>query len=161
MLRIDINILFTIINLLILVVAMRIFLFKPVHKILAERQKVIDQTISDAETLKADATALEAQRRDSMSHVEMERSQILQDAKEQTIAEREKILSDAQAKADKIILDSTEKAELKKKAILDEAQSKISELVLDTTSKLMMSAKKVSDKSLYDSFLEKAGDDRD
>ena len=36
MLRVDINLLFTIINLLVLFIAMKIFLFKPVQKIITE-----------------------------------------------------------------------------------------------------------------------------
>ena len=43
MLRVDWNLLFTIINLLVLFVAMRVFLFKPVQKIIAERQEEADR----------------------------------------------------------------------------------------------------------------------
>ncbi len=42
MLRIDINLIFTVINVLVLCAAVRIFLWKPIHKILDERQAQAD-----------------------------------------------------------------------------------------------------------------------
>ena len=43
MLRLDWNLLFTVINLLLLFVLMKMFLFKPVQKILDERQAEADR----------------------------------------------------------------------------------------------------------------------
>ena len=48
MLRVDWNLLLTIINLLLLFVLMRIFLFKPVQKIIAARQEEADRQINEA-----------------------------------------------------------------------------------------------------------------
>ena len=48
MLRVDWNLLLTIINLLLLFVLMRIFLFKPVQKIIAARQEEADRQFKDA-----------------------------------------------------------------------------------------------------------------
>ena len=47
MLRVDWNLLLTIINLLLLFVLMRIFLFKPVQKIIAARQAEAEKEIAD------------------------------------------------------------------------------------------------------------------
>ena len=58
MLRIDINLIFTVINVLILCLAVRIFLWKPVHKVIAERQKMVDDSLSDAAKAKSEAEAL-------------------------------------------------------------------------------------------------------
>lgn len=49
MLQLDVwNVLFTIINLLILFVLMRIFLYKPVQKIIAKRQEEADRQFGEA-----------------------------------------------------------------------------------------------------------------
>ena len=45
MLRLDWNLLFTVINLLLLFVLMKIFLFKPVQKIIAARQAEARQAV--------------------------------------------------------------------------------------------------------------------
>ena len=43
MLRVDINLLFTVINILLLAVAFKIFLFKPVENIIAKRQEEVEE----------------------------------------------------------------------------------------------------------------------
>lgn len=45
MLRLDINLVFTIINLIVLFVLMRIFLFKPVNNIIAKREEAIANSL--------------------------------------------------------------------------------------------------------------------
>ena len=55
MLRLDSNILWTIINLLILYVIARKFLFGPVRKVLAARQAEIDKQFADARTAQPEA----------------------------------------------------------------------------------------------------------
>ena len=61
MLRVDINLVFTIINLLILFIALRIFLFKPVQKIIAQRQADADKEFDDAAKEKEEAAKLKAE----------------------------------------------------------------------------------------------------
>ena len=56
MLRLDINLVFTIINLLILYFLMRKFLFKPVNGIIAAREEIIRKQFAEAEELKAQLT---------------------------------------------------------------------------------------------------------
>ena len=48
MLKVDINLVFTIINLLVLFVAMRIFFFKPIKKIIEDRQAEADRQFEEA-----------------------------------------------------------------------------------------------------------------
>ena len=57
MLRIDINLLFTVVNVLVLCLAVRIFLWKPIHKILDERQAQVERDYADAAQAKAQAQA--------------------------------------------------------------------------------------------------------
>ena len=52
LLRIDWNVVWTIINLLVLFVALRHFLYNPVMKVMDERKKMIDGQIADAENQK-------------------------------------------------------------------------------------------------------------
>ena len=58
MLRLDINIVFTIINLLILYVIFRVFLFKPINKIIEKRRLLVEQQFAEADDAKAQAEAL-------------------------------------------------------------------------------------------------------
>ena len=49
MLRLDINLVFTIINLLVLYFLMKKFLFKPVNNIIAQREEAIKKQFDDAD----------------------------------------------------------------------------------------------------------------
>ena len=66
MLRIDINLIFTVVNVLVLCLAVRIFLWKPVHKVLAERQANVDASLADAAKAKTEAEALVEEQKDEI-----------------------------------------------------------------------------------------------
>ena len=55
------TILFTLINLAILVFGLKHFLFKPVNSILAERQSAVDKSLNEAEQAKSEAEAAKAE----------------------------------------------------------------------------------------------------
>ena len=55
MLRIDINLLFTVINLIIIYVIIRKLLFKPVKKIIAQREAEINKQYEDAKATQDNA----------------------------------------------------------------------------------------------------------
>ena len=70
MLRVDWNLLLTIINLLLLFVLMRIFLFKPVQKIIAARQEEADRQFKEADERKQAAEEARKQYEDFKRLVE-------------------------------------------------------------------------------------------
>ena len=99
MLRIDINVLFTIINLIILYVLVRKFLFKPMNKILDQRKALIEQQFAEAAEKEQAADALKAQYEDSLKQASAEGAQIINDAKAKAKAESNTILEHANAAA--------------------------------------------------------------
>ena len=93
MLRIDINLLFTVINVLILFVAVRLLLWKPIHKILAERQAQADAGMEQAAEKRAEAEALAAQHQLQLDSIAQERTAALEEARSQAQAESQRILA--------------------------------------------------------------------
>ena len=65
MLTLNLNILWTVVNILVLFVLLRKFLYRPVMNVIEQRQKQIDDAIADAEGKKNDAQAVLAQDRKS------------------------------------------------------------------------------------------------
>lgn len=160
MLKIDINILFTVINLVVLVLAMKVFLFKPIHKVLAQRQKIVDDNLADAAASKESAAEMAQKHRESLAGIEDEKTTIIKDARKLAAAEGEKLLTDAQEKAESIISDAKAEAELKAKEMMNQAQSEISAVVLSAVAKLMLKKHAAGiDEGLYDEFLTKAGEE--
>ena len=82
MIRIDAaNLIFTVINLLVLVVAMRIFLFKPVQNIIAKRQEEADKQLLEAAQKQEAAAALEQKYSDTLNNIEEEKKKALSEAR--------------------------------------------------------------------------------
>ena len=68
MLRIDINLVFTIINVLLLFAIVKIFLIKPVHKILDKRRQEVEDKYAEADKVNEEALATK-QKYDESIHV--------------------------------------------------------------------------------------------
>lgn len=151
--------LFTVINLLVLAVAMRIFLFKPVHKILEERQRQTDTALADAEAAKKNAGELEAQYQAAMTGANEEKAEIIRNARAFASAESDRLLAEAKTKAQKILVDASTEGEMKKKEILEGTQIQLAGIIAQAAEKLSLQQGSSDDGSaLYGGFLNQAGD---
>ena len=155
MLRIDINLLFTVINLVILVVVLRFVLFKRVHKIIEERQKLVDQSLNDAAEAKAAAEAMEAEHRDKIEALEQEKKDILIETKQKAAGEYERLVKEAERKAEGIVRSAKAAGEREKEEIIDRAQTEIAQMVVNAAAKLVLSPDG-DESELYDEFLARA-----
>ena len=156
MLRIDINMLFEIINLLILFIAFKFVLFKPVQKIIAQRQEEADKEYKEAEASKAEAEAKKTEYEESLRTIDDERKQVLSEARKSANEEYVKIVEDANVKSRQINEEAKQNAQNQKEQILKSVEGEIADMVVDATSKIV--AGKTDNKALYDEFLNKAGD---
>ena len=126
-----------IINFLVLLAALSYFLYKPVLKLLNDREEKIKQGIVDAEAAaQARATAQD------------EKSAILQSAQQeaQEVASRAaafakeqeaKIIADAQDKASSVIADAQAKSEQLKAQTLKESEAEIAKLAVLAAQKVL------------------------
>jgi F-type H+-transporting ATPase subunit b len=140
----------------------RIFLFKPVHKILAERQKLVDQDLADAAASKAAAEALEEEKRSFLADMDAQRAKAVEESTAKAGEVYSQIVASANEKARGIVKNAEVQAERQKEEALRQAQSEIRDLVISATAKVI-GAKTEDDGSLYDRFLEEVstGDDAD
>lgn len=151
---------FTLINLLVLAVAMRIFLFKPIHKILDERKKLVESSMTEADKAMEEAKALEEKRRTELLSVEDERSRVLHEAQAKATGEYERIITSAKNEAGKIVKAASSTAELERLEILKQAQSEIADMVVSAAGKVAGEERSASaDRALLDEFLKKAGEE--
>ena len=103
MLRIDSNILWTIINLLILYALMKHFLFQPVHDILEKRKQEIESDFVLANQQKQEALESKNKANQQLENMQTICDGMLADAKEQASLEYEQIIADANKKSDEMI----------------------------------------------------------
>ena len=138
MLRIDSNILWTIINLLILYALMKHFLFQPVHDILDKRKQEIESDFALANQQKQEALESKNKANQQLENMQTICDSMLADAKEQASLEYEQIIADANKKSDEM---NEEKAK---------AKSEIADLINKAADKITNTK---SDEKLYDDFL--------
>lgn len=150
---------FTVINLLILVVAMRVVLFKPVQKILAKRQEEVENEINEATKTRKEAEELKDKYESSMAQIDMERRKTMKKAKKSADAEYNKIIERANEEAHEIRKRARATGESQRAQILKDTEKEIAEMALEAASKAV--AKEAggdTDTALYEQFLKKAGE---
>ena len=153
MLRLDINLLWTVINLLILYVLLRKFLFKPVRETLARRKAEIDKSYADAATTQKDADALKAQYTAQMQGIEDQKAASIEEARARASEEYDKLVAQAKTDSDKILSDARKQADATVNAAKDRANDEIAAMARDV---LARAASEGSDQELYNTFLNQA-----
>lgn len=129
--------LFCLINTLIIFFVMKKFLFGPISKMIAERQKEIDDLYADANASKANAHELEAEYSEKLASAGAESDRILREATRQAQAKEEEILRSAQAKAARTLERAQEQIELEKKQAVNDLKDQVSDVALEIASKVL------------------------
>ena len=151
LLRIDWNVVFTIINLIVLYLALRKFLIKPVTNIMEQRKQMIEGDIADARKEKDKAYDLKAQYEDKLTQAHKESSEIIEKARKSAQTEYNNKVSVASAEAHKAV-------ELDREKTVQDLQSEIAGLAVAAAEKVLgESGTKESNQLMYDQFLAKAG----
>ena len=150
MLRIDSNVLWTIINLLVLYALMKKFLFKPVREIIAKRNEEIDSSFADAAKDKETAQALKAQADEKLATIHEQCNAELAKAKTEASQQYEQIIADANAKSEEMIAQARLKTQEAMNQEKTKAQNEMAALI-DQAAQKVVGEK--SDASLYDDFI--------
>lgn len=159
MLKIDINLLFTVINLLLLFVVVRVFLFNPIKKVMAKRQEEFDKQYTDAQATTDKANELKKKYEDSLNNVDEEKSAIMNEARMKASEEHDRIVADAQKEAARIIETARKAAAIEKEKTIKDAKEQIADLVVAATAKVVASGQgEDADRELYNQFLAKTGE---
>ncbi|MEE3466848.1 MAG: ATP synthase F0 subunit B [Eubacterium sp.] len=160
MLRIDFNLIFTVINILVLFGGLWFVLFKPVRKILDERQAEANREYDDAKAKQAEANAVKEKYDESLEELEKGRAEAMLEARRRADGEYQRIIDRAEAQAKDITDQATLDAENQRKKILKSAEDEIADMVVEAAGKVAGTAGGADfDRALYDEFISKnAGD---
>ena len=100
MLTLNLNLLYTVVNVLILFLLLRKFLYKPVMGIIAQRQKQVDDALNAAETSKKEAAAAMNAAQDKLRNVDTEAAARRETYEQQAETAKQQLLAEAQKQAD-------------------------------------------------------------
>ena len=162
MISVDINLLFAIINIIVLFLLLRKFLIKPVRNIMEKRDEMIRSGLENARKSQSDAELMKQEYEEKLKNAGDISAGIISDAKKEAEARSKNILDEANAKADNILSSARENAETAKIKAVSEAKEQITDLAAEMARKLVTTSKDSNfDSGEYDRFIRETGDDND
>ena len=88
------------INFVVLIWILNRFLYRPVMNVIAQRKAAIQKTLSEAETTRSDAQALQSQYENRLTEWEQEREKARAQLRDEISAERNRLLDNLRAELD-------------------------------------------------------------
>ena len=154
------QILISLLNLTLLFLILKHFLYKPVTKMIKKRQDEIEEKYSDAEKARQQALADEERLRQELSGARLKAEGIVKEAADNAARRGESIIEDARAEAEGIIEKALTEAQLERKRAEASIKTQIVEVGAALTEKLLEREINADDhKSMIDSFIEKIGEE--
>ena len=158
MLTLNLNLLYTVVNILVLFLLLRKFLYKPVMNIIAQRQKQVDDALNAAETSKQEAAAALNDAQAKLRNVDTEAAARREAYEQQAETAKQQLLAEAQKQADAIVAEGKAAAEAERQHKLREADAQTTALARAMCEKLLSrNLTEQDDSRLLDDLLEKAG----
>lgn len=148
------NVVYTVINLLILYIVFRIFLFKRVDAVLQARRDEVEESQKNIEKLEKDAEELKESYSLKLRDADKECEEIVSKSRQDGYDEYDRIVSDAKTKADQIIAEAKHNAQIEAQREKDAYVSELTDLVVHAANKIAVSKHdEETDKELYNKFI--------
>lgn len=150
---------FQLINLLILMVAFKKFLFKPVMAILEKRRAEIEGHYEEAEKAENDAKMMKADYEEKMAGAREEADRVIRTATESANAMSQSIVSDAREQAGQIKRRAESEIEMERRKAFDEVKGELSGIALDIAQQVIEREVKEKDHEAFiNEFIENVGE---
>ena len=150
---------FTLANTVALFLVMKKFLFKPVMKMIEERQQEIDTMYADADKAKHSADALEAEYQQKLSAASETSDRIVKEATLRGQSREEEIIRKANEEASAIMDKAAASIAQEKKKALNEAKDEIADMAMAIAEKVVgRELNSVDQEKLFDEFIDELGE---
>ncbi len=154
--------LISLLNLLILFLIIKKFLFKPVKQVMAQRQQEIDDRYAAAEQAERQAEDSRVRWEETLSHADEQANTILQDATDHAKHRGDQMIAEAKERAESIVRVAQSEAELERKKATEGIKREIVEVSGALAEKMLeREINKDDHRVLIDSFIEEIGDGND
>ena len=153
------QILISLINLLILFLILKKFLFKPVQNMMSAREAQVNKVYSDADARLEKATQMKQEYEKRLSEARDEADSLVKNATITAQKRGDQLLSDAQQQASRLKQKAQEEIEQQKKQMLNEVRQDISGLAVDIAAKVIEREINQGDYDAFvDEFIRNVGD---
>jgi F-type H+-transporting ATPase subunit b len=153
MLDFSVTFIITIINIAILYFILRVILFKPVTKFMADRAGRVQATIAQAGKDRSDAQKLLLQYQEKLKNVDAEAEEIIKTAQKKAGAEAEIIIADGKTAAETLIADTRKKLETERQAMLARFKLEAATLIMAASARLVQRELSSDDNRRYANML--------
>lgn len=151
--------LFTLANTIALFLVLKKFLWKPVLKIIDDRQKEIDDLYTDAESAKANAEAMEQEYTQKLAEATETGERLVKEAVARGQSREEQIIRQANEEADAIRRKAAADIDREKQKAMSDAKNEISGIALTIAGKVVEKELTAGDQSeLVDQFIAQLGE---
>ncbi len=156
------QIIISVINLLILFLILKKFLFKPVTSMLAKRQEEVNNIYSMADSANKEAMESKEKWENTLEGAALEADTIIKEAAATASIRGDKIVADAKSEAENIIRQAENEAELYLKKAQAGVKSEIVTISALLTEKMLSREINTDDhRTLIDSVIDNIGDNND
>ena len=131
------NILWTVVNLLVLYLVFKKFLFKPVMKVINEREDMIKQQFDDAKKSQEEADALKASYDEKLESAKTEADEIIVNARNRAQEEHEAALEKTRKETEVMLEKAKANIATEKEKATEAAQADIARLALIAARKIV------------------------
>lgn len=159
MIEINMSLVYTIINVIILYLLLRHFLIKPVTDIMEKRKQLIADGLKNAQDAQDDVLKMKQEYEAALNGAKQESVQIVENARKSAKAEYDRILEEAGNKADGIIESAKETVRIEREKTIRELKGEISGLAIASAAKIAGEAQdEEREYQLFDQFLQETGE---
>ena len=151
--------LFTFCNMMITFAVLKKFLFKPVKKMIDDRQAEIDTMYADADATKQKAAELEQEYQQHLQSIRDERDTLLREATARAQKREEEIVGEARAEATALRAAAEADIAQERKKAVNDLKNEIGGIAVDIAGKVVEREINETDhKALIDEFIRNVGD---
>jgi F-type H+-transporting ATPase subunit b len=147
------------VSFLVLLGALSYFVWKPLKKVMDDRENLIHSEIDDAENRRIEAQRLQKENEDLVKQTQADISSIMEDARAQANKEQETIIHDANTRANQLMANAKADVEREKEKAIAEINDQVAELSILIAEKMISKEMDHQDQQqLVKQYLQEAGD---
>ncbi len=152
LLKPDIGLMFwTVVTFLIMVVILKKVAWKPLLKVIDERESLIRQEIEAAQKHREDLERLKSEYENQLAQIESKARALLSEAEQKGLATRDSILKEAEAESRRLSDKTRKELGLEKERLVQELRKEVGELSIMMSEKLL---KQTIDRKVHEKFMQ-------
>lgn len=149
---------FVAINLIVLFLFMRKFLFKPITNLMESRKSSIEQGLKDAENAKIEVAEARKKYEEQMKNIKLDGDKLVNEMKAKAAREYDEMIATAKKEALVIVQKGHEDVERERVEMIKQTKQQIAVLAIAAASKLVQAnMDSETNKAMVDKFIDEAG----